>query len=586
MSAPPPALPPHTRRPWALRLALALLFLGFLSNLFYLYHNCPLDLSEDESHYWEWARHLDYGYYSKPPGIAWVIAAALRLGHLLHLTGDNSGAALMPVIRTPAVLFALCSGLLSLFLARRIFRDDRTALAVILLSAAVPMFAVGSLLITIDSPMYLGWAATIYCLWRTIDTPRHAARWMLLAGFACAAGMLFKPVLIAIPLCALIAAAWDRHARKAFFTRSALAALIIVLLSQVPVILWNAHHHWVTFLHIGNQGFNTADQKKSLLAPLSRLAEFVGGQAGGMGGLPFILLVCAVVYAIRTLRSDRRGLPPADTAPHPADHWPLTTGRSTPYRFLLAFSLPLWLFYFLMNLWKSTEVNWPAASYFTGMVLLAGIVTQLWPTHKNWRAWTTATVIVGFLLTAFALNMQRLYPLLAPRLQPLLGTPAYEKSLLFPGKWDPAAKKLRGFNARAQALQSLREAFAHQTGQDPLIISGRYDLSSSLAFYLPGHPFVFSIMSQVGGRESQYDLWPGLNQKSPDGQLLHAGQNALLVGNFDQAPFQSVLVPAFDRIDPPTNLPIYLHGILLRSLQVRRAYNFKGLPAPAAPPHY
>ena len=26
----------------------------------------------DEAYYWDWSRQLDYGYYSKPPFIAWL----------------------------------------------------------------------------------------------------------------------------------------------------------------------------------------------------------------------------------------------------------------------------------------------------------------------------------------------------------------------------------------------------------------------------------------------------------------------------------------------------------------------------------
>ena len=33
----------------------------------------PLEIGPDEAQYWRWSRTLDFGYYSKPPLIAWVI---------------------------------------------------------------------------------------------------------------------------------------------------------------------------------------------------------------------------------------------------------------------------------------------------------------------------------------------------------------------------------------------------------------------------------------------------------------------------------------------------------------------------------
>src|SRR6201984_1459661 len=43
--------------------------------LLYLANHCPLDLAPDEAHYWDWSRHLDWSYYSKGPGVAWLIRA-------------------------------------------------------------------------------------------------------------------------------------------------------------------------------------------------------------------------------------------------------------------------------------------------------------------------------------------------------------------------------------------------------------------------------------------------------------------------------------------------------------------------------
>src|SRR3954469_18637142 len=101
------------RRAWCVWLAVGLVLLGAVLNSIYLFNHSPIELSQDEAHYWEWSRHLDYGYYSKPPGIAWVIAAAQRVGEWLGITDDGSGPALMPVIRMPAILFGALSGLLS-----------------------------------------------------------------------------------------------------------------------------------------------------------------------------------------------------------------------------------------------------------------------------------------------------------------------------------------------------------------------------------------------------------------------------------------------------------------------------------------
>ena len=32
----------------------------------------PIELTVDEAQYWHWSRNLDFGYFTKPPLIAWV----------------------------------------------------------------------------------------------------------------------------------------------------------------------------------------------------------------------------------------------------------------------------------------------------------------------------------------------------------------------------------------------------------------------------------------------------------------------------------------------------------------------------------
>ena len=37
--------------------------------------NTGTDIYFDEAYYWQWAQHLDWGYYDHPPLVAWLIAA-------------------------------------------------------------------------------------------------------------------------------------------------------------------------------------------------------------------------------------------------------------------------------------------------------------------------------------------------------------------------------------------------------------------------------------------------------------------------------------------------------------------------------
>jgi hypothetical protein len=298
----------------------------------------------------------------------------------------------------------------------------------------------------------------------------------------------------------------------------------------------------------------------------------------------FVLLVIAVVVAIQKVRG-RKAVMGADGAALAPDQGALTT----PYRFLLWFTVPLWGFYFVMNFWKRTEVNWPAASYFAGMILLAGVFVEGWNStvekdRKGWRVWGTIAVTWGFLMTMAAMNTQRFYPLVASKLAGKEGTPAYTKSPWHPGRWDQPTVRLRGLQDRAMIVEKARQAMVAETEREPLLITARYDTSSSLAFYMPGHPFVFSLMSSVGGRQSQYDVWPGLNQEVKgvgNGVKTFLGRDALIVGSFEPWAVEEVLKKSFDRVEGPEKFTTQFDGVALKDVYIYRAYGFRGVPGQA-----
>src|SRR5438094_4725423 len=125
---------PANPSPWKFRtIAFGAIILTALLRVIYLGWFCPLDLAQDEAHYWDWSRHLDWSYYSKGPLVAWMIRASCTV------FGD-----VMPAVRLPAVL---CGALLlvSLYvLTVQTFGREGLALGVVAGALTLPILNVGA----------------------------------------------------------------------------------------------------------------------------------------------------------------------------------------------------------------------------------------------------------------------------------------------------------------------------------------------------------------------------------------------------------------------------------------------------------
>ena len=122
----------------------------------------PLDLVGDEAYYWDWGRHPAWGYFSKPPLIAWLMALVTNIG------GDNA-----LTIR----IAALTMGTGTLIFARQLARDiygSETAFWAVAAMALTPGNAASNLIFTIDAPLLFFWCASLLFLWRAcLPGPRR-----------------------------------------------------------------------------------------------------------------------------------------------------------------------------------------------------------------------------------------------------------------------------------------------------------------------------------------------------------------------------------------------------------------------------
>ncbi|CAE7482111.1 unnamed protein product, partial [Symbiodinium sp. CCMP2456] len=163
---------------WTRRTMWLVLGLG-LFRLVYLAFD-PFDLVHDEAYYWDWSRQLDYGYFSKPPMIAWLIGLSTRL------LGDHEFA-----VRLPAVLLGTGSLAFVFMLARRMY-DAKVGFWATMLVAMTPGNVAMSLLMTIDAPFLFFWSAAMYCFWRLLEKGEDRWKWLVATTVVIGLGLLTK----------------------------------------------------------------------------------------------------------------------------------------------------------------------------------------------------------------------------------------------------------------------------------------------------------------------------------------------------------------------------------------------------------
>ena len=537
--------------PWRCRLIFAVLIgYGFVSHLNYVRDpDCPIDLSGDEAHYWDWSRRLDLSYYSKGPLVAYLIRASCAV------FGDEMWA-----VRLPALVLGVGTSVLTYALTRKLFDSDRVALGAVLLYHIVPMFVAGSLLMTIDPPFYFCWALATYLLAHVVFDGRRWA-WPLI-GVVVGVGFLAKYAMFLWLPTALLVLWFDGPRGREELRRWGGWGLAcgVALLFTIPVIVWNARNGWVSVMHVGKQTGTAAEVEGGgiLAAPL-RIIEFLAGQAAVVGPPLVVMMVAAGLYARRRRREEPDGPEPRRLG------------------FLLWMALPFFVLTTLVNLRAKAQLNWPAPAYFTLMILLAWyLATRLRSpeTWRPWRNWFYPTVAFGILMMPIAHNFEIVYPVIgwADRniTKPLFGKELAIRQL------DPTVK-LRGWEELGAFVSQQRASLG--SDEQTFIVCEDYQAAAQMAFYVEGNPkthYMGSYLWAAPKRHSQYDLWADRSldpEKSPH----LVGDNAVYVGWF-----KSDLWDAFEYVEELPLLDITRRGAKIRSFRVFRCYNFRGLKRPEA----
>ena len=412
-----------------------------------------IGLVADEAYYWLWSKHLAASYRDKGPAIAWTIALGTKM------FGNTVFG-----IRFFAVLLSGGVGWLVFILARRLY-DERTALWCLLVALVMPILAVGSILMTIDSLSVFFWALAVLIFWNALPNARIST-WFWL-GLAIGAGFLAKFTNGVQLVCIVLFLLWSKEHRPLLFSRKILVLIAAFCLAGTPILWWNIQTGWVHALALHSRSGVT----DSFHIRPAQLLRFVGEQLGVMSPLFAIGIVVATVALL------------------------LKRGGDLRTRFLLSQFLPIYGLFLFFSLNSAGHANWTVPALVTGIIFTVVFWRELIARRPAWRWGVGAAFTLALLMTLILHDTEILH--LPQRLDPLF--------------------RAQGWPDFAAHVQKARV-----TNRANLLLASHYSLASLMAFYLSDQPVTYLPPAPYGS--SQFTLWPDY-QVTPDTRALFVTSN-------------------------------------------------------------
>src|ERR1700749_970877 len=189
----------------------------------------------DEAYYWMWSKHLAGGFYDHPP----MMAVVIRFGTMI--AGDNELG-----VRLVSILLALPMSYAVYRTAEILFGGTRVASNAAIFLNLTMMAAVGTLIVTPDSPLLVASSFVLFFLAKVLESGRGA--WWLAVGAAVGCAPLSKYTALFFHPALLFCLVTVTKLRRRLISPWPYRGGVVALAAFAPVILWNADHHWVSFI--------------------------------------------------------------------------------------------------------------------------------------------------------------------------------------------------------------------------------------------------------------------------------------------------------------------------------------------------
>ncbi|WP_337270573.1 ArnT family glycosyltransferase [Oryzifoliimicrobium ureilyticus] len=292
------------------------------------------NLFVDEAQYWLWSQHLDFGYYSKPPMIAWV----------LWLSTSLSGSNDIFWLRLPGPILHAATAIL-LMRASQSFVSSRNQGWVGVTYITLPGVAFSSVFFSTDVVLLFFVALALFAYLRLTLRPSLGGA----VGFGAAVGLAFLSKYALLFLLPGGATAPYLIPRARIAIRDFLVAVVTAALTVSPNLIWNALHSNATIRHTQNIA-HWGDFKIRVADGLT----FFAAQFAVVGPLVFVALLWALVRLMRNKSQEDEKL-------------------------LLLLSVPVVFLITLQALLGGAYANWAVTAYVAGTILAVIVFERLWP---------------------------------------------------------------------------------------------------------------------------------------------------------------------------------------------------------------
>jgi dolichol-phosphate mannosyltransferase len=488
-----------------------------------LMYSGQVELLPEETYYWNYSRHLDFGYLDHPPMVSWLISA---------------GTAVFGNTEFGVRIGALASGAIASWFMYRLTRNlfgEPAGLAALALMQALPFFFLSGLLMTPDAPLTAAWAGTLYFVERALLADRRGAWWW--AGVCLGLGLLSKYTMGLLALATFTFMLLDARSRLWLRRFEPYGAALLACAIFSPVLVWNAQNEWTSFV------FQTS----------RRLAERPRFQFHKLLGSWILLLTPTGMAATAVLLL---GNAPASAGRDDSDE------KRRAWRFIQTTVLVPLAVFVVFSLRHEVKVDWTGAPLLAALPVLAFGLTHSGPkVITRVRAWIRATwvptIVVLLLFYGFGLYF------LAFGIQGL----GYSKH----SEWMPV-----GWREFGTEINRIADGIEKTDGDDPLIVGmDRYAIASELAFYSPDHVKSVSEISSAhlfGQVGLMYERWFPLAQEKGRTLLLVAWKREDLSADEVQA--------SVDMLEPIKEGVLTRGNGVIRPYYYRIARGYRGLPAP------